>query len=219
MSEEENHEKPEGQVSHFVELTTSPWFAYAKVRRFHVLNPVHQITDGEHTARIQGMIHFLRHWFPKELFLETVKNELYYASLHDVDEVVVGDIPGYIKPRLKNIDEVARELLTDPEWYGLDPDKPQDTVDDILKAKEKTVLLEVLDPLDALIFLHDEWFTTHDHAVYLNIKDFAGSWYDDLTDKVSCEMPEIAQFLRKLRDEIIQKVDDAVKVLALPCDL
>jgi hypothetical protein len=210
MREEEIDEDLMEQNS-FEKLTSSPWFAYTRIRRFHALNPVNQITDGEHTARIQGMIHFLRHQFPHELSLETVKNELYHASLHDVDEIVVGDIPGYIKNRLQDVDKVARELLTDPDWYGLDPDKDSDTVDDILNAKKKTALLEVLDPLDALIFLRDECFTTHSYAVYTHIKGFDDPWYDELTDKVRCTMPEIAGFLFDLRNEIIQEVDASRK--------
>jgi hypothetical protein len=205
MTERENCEEPVEQDSYFEVLTSSPWFAYTRIRRFHALNPVHQITDGEHTARIQGMIHFLRHRFSDELCLETVKNELYYASLHDVDEAAIGDIPGYIKKELQNVDEVARKLLID--WYELD----KDTLDDILKAKERTVLLDILDCLDALIFLRDEWIATHNHAIYSHIEGFGYSWYKELTDKVRCTMPKIAAFLLKLRDEIIQEVDASRK--------
>jgi hypothetical protein len=203
MSEEEIHEEPmEQDPSCFEDMTSSPWFVYTRIRRFHVLNPVHQITDGEHTARIQGMFHFLRHRFPDELSLEAVKTELYYASLHDVDETVIGDIPGYIKPMLGNTDEVARKLLSDPDWYGLDPD----TVNEILNAKEKTVLLEVLDCLDALIFLRGEWFATHSQAVNGNIMDFDDTWYDDLANKVRCTMPKIADFLLEIKNEIVGEV-------------
>ena len=141
----------------FRKLEDSPFLKLENIHRFSNKPMVKLDKDSEHTIRIQL---YLLEAYSQVPGTFDLKEAVYKALIHDLDEIASCDIPRpfkyYNDEILEVINKVSNELLKKEGMW-------EELLEDIQKAKDKTVegyLIKFFDVVDAYRTLRSELFMT-----------------------------------------------------------